>query len=247
VAFHRSGWDRNASFVAIKGGSASVNHAHMDVGTFVMDATGLRWADDLGMQDYNSLESKGIKLWGKTQDSERWNVFRIGTSSHNVLQVDGQQQRVAGHAPIVLSKDGRTVVDLTDIYAGQLSRAGRGVRLQPGGSVRVQDEFTTLDHESHIRWAMLTRAEVKIDGPGRATLTQSGKTLAFRVLEPADAVLAIYPTDPPPAATDARNEGTRMIGFEIHAAARRTHRLVVELIPADATSADSPPAPLAGW
>jgi hypothetical protein len=134
VAFHRSSWEANASFVAIKGGSPSLNHAHMDVGAFVMDAAGLRWADDLGMQDYNSLESKGIKLWGRTQEAERWNIFRLGTSSHNVLQIDGQQQRVAGHAPIVLAKNGLTVVNLTDVYQGQLASARR----QRGAATRPQ-------------------------------------------------------------------------------------------------------------
>jgi hypothetical protein len=92
VAFHRSSWDRTATYVAIKGGSPATSHAHMDIGTFVMDADGVRWADDLGSQDYNSLESKGVDLWGKGQDSGRWKVFRLGTSAHNVLMVDGQQQ-----------------------------------------------------------------------------------------------------------------------------------------------------------
>jgi hypothetical protein len=247
VAFHRSSWDANASFVAIKGGSPSLNHAHMDVGTFVMDAAGLRWADDLGSQDYNSLESKGIKLWGRTQDAERWNIFRLGTSSHNVLQVDGQQQRVTGHAPIVVAKDGRTVVDLTEVYAGQLASARRGVALQSDRSVHVQDEFTTLERAAHIRWAMVTRAEVEIEGRGRATLSQSGKTLTFRVLEPVDAKLEIYPTDPPPAPTDARNEGTRMIGFKIRAAAGEAQRFMVQLVPGDVTATNAAATPLAHW
>ena len=247
VAFHRSSWDANASFVALKGGSASLNHAHMDVGAFVMDAAGLRWADDLGSQDYNSLESKGIKLWGKTQDAERWNIFRLGTSSHNVLQVDGQQQRVDGHAPIVLAKDGRTVVDLSSVYKGQLASARRGVALNSDRTVRIQDEITTLGREAKIRWAMVTRAEVRIDAAGRATLSQGGKTLALRVLEPVDAPLAIYPTDPPPAPTDARNEGTRMLGFEIRAPAGKSQRLIVQFVPSDVTARESPAVPLAQW
>jgi hypothetical protein len=247
VAFHRSGWDVDASFVAIKGGSPSLNHAHMDVGAFVMDADGERWADDLGMQDYNSLESKGVKLWGKTQDSERWGVFRIGTSSHNVLQIDGQQQRVDGHAPLVLAKEGRSIVDLTRVYAGQLAQARRGVVLQSDRSVRVQDELTTLDRTSQVRWAMVTRAEVKIDGPGRATLTQNGKTLAFQVLEPASATLSIYRTDPPPSPIDARNEGTRMIGFEVRAPAKQSQRIIVQLVPGNVRPTDSAVTPLAGW
>jgi hypothetical protein len=199
------------------------------------------------MQDYNSLESKGIKLWGKTQDAERWRIFRLGTSSHNVLQVDGRQQRVDGHAPIILAREGRTVVNLTDTYAGQLANTRRGVALDADRSVRVQDEFTTLDRTAHVRWAMVTRAQVAIDGPGRATLAQDGKTLVFRVLEPDGAKLAIYPTDPPPSPTDARNEGTRMIGFELRIPAGQDQRIVVQLIPTGTTSANDPATPLARW
>lgn len=247
VAFHRSAWDSTASFVAIKGGSPSTNHAHMDVGTFVVDAEGLRWADDLGMQDYNSLESKGIQLWGRTQDSGRWKVFRLGTSAHNVLLVDGQQQRVDGEAPITLAKTGRTIVDTSKVYRGQLARAQRGVVLQTDRTIRVQDEFVALGKQITVRWAMVTRADVRVDGQGHATLTQEGKHLRFRVLEPAGAALKIYPTDPPPAETDARNESTRMLGFEVVVAAGQAQRLVVQLEPGSSPAGDAPVQPLAEW
>ena len=74
MIWNGSSWKPDATYVAIKGGSPGLSHAHMDVGAFVMDADGVRWADDLGMQDYESLESKGVKLWGKTQDAERWKI-----------------------------------------------------------------------------------------------------------------------------------------------------------------------------
>ncbi|MBI5768646.1 MAG: heparinase II/III family protein [Verrucomicrobia bacterium] len=247
VAFHRSSWDRNASFVALKGGTPSANHAHMDVGAFVMDADGVRWADDLGSQDYNSLESAGINLWGKTQDGDRWKVFRLGTSSHNVLMIDGQQQRVDGVAPIVLSKTGRTIVDLARIYRGQVTDARRGAALQPDRTVIVQDELTAGGKSMGVRWAMVTQADVKIDGHGRATLSQAGKKLEFRVLEPAGAPLEIYPTDPPPGATDARNPGTRMLGFEVAVAAGMSQRIVVQLVPASAKPAPVSVQPLSAW
>jgi hypothetical protein len=246
VAFHRSAWTADASYVAIKGGTPSANHAHMDVGAFVMDAEGVRWADDLGMQSYESIEKEGINLWGKTQDAERWKIFRLGTSSHNVLRVDGQQQRVDGKAPIVLAKTGRTVVDLGGIYQGQLAGARRGVALQDDRSVVVQDEVQALGRAASVRWAMVTRAEVKLDGAGRALLTQGGKKLGFRVLEPAGAVVKIYPTDPPPTAIDARNPGTRMIGFEVAVGAGAAQRIVVQLVPQDAGRAPTVRA-LAEW
>ena len=63
VAVLRTAWnDPKATFLAIKGGSASSNHAHMDAGSFVFEAKGVRWAVDPGMQDYNSLESLSSDL-----------------------------------------------------------------------------------------------------------------------------------------------------------------------------------------
>jgi hypothetical protein len=58
TAFHRSGWTSDASYVAFKGGSPSSSHAHMDVGTFVMESDGVRWADDLGSQEIIRLSPK---------------------------------------------------------------------------------------------------------------------------------------------------------------------------------------------
>jgi hypothetical protein len=246
VAFHRSAWTAEASYVAIKGGTPSASHAHMDIGAFVMDADGVRWADDLGMQDYHSIESKGINLWGKGQDADRWKIFRLGTSAHSVLMVDGQPQRYDGQAPIVLAKTGRTVVNLDRVYQGQLARARRGVVLHADRSVVVQDEIMARGKTASVRWAMVTRADVNIDGAGHAVLTQEGKKLGFRVLEPAGAVVKIYPTDPPPAATDAPNPGTRMVGFEVAVGAGATQRIVVQLVPRDAGSAPVVKA-LAEW
>lgn len=35
-----------------KGGNNSWNHAHMDVGSFVYDWNGQRWAEDMGADNY---------------------------------------------------------------------------------------------------------------------------------------------------------------------------------------------------
>ena len=94
---------------------------------------------------------------------------------------------------------------------------------------------------------MVTRADVTIDGSGRATLTENGKTLGLRVVEPAPAVLKIYPTNPPPSATDTSNEGTRLIGFEVSVPANQSQRLVVQFVPASATADAVVVQPLAEW
>lgn len=79
----------------------------MDIGSFVMEADGVRWAMDLGLQDYNSLETKGVNLWGSGQNSQRWEVFRYNNFVHNTLTVNNQLQRVDGYAPITRSSYAR--------------------------------------------------------------------------------------------------------------------------------------------
>lgn len=49
VGSMRSAWnDPNATFVGFKGGDNTYNHADADLGTFMLDALGVRWAEDLG-------------------------------------------------------------------------------------------------------------------------------------------------------------------------------------------------------
>ena len=68
VAVHRSAWqDPQATFVAIKGGSPSAPHGHMDAGTFVLEAGGVRWAADLGGESYLGLEEASVDLWNSKQ------------------------------------------------------------------------------------------------------------------------------------------------------------------------------------
>lgn len=64
VAVHRSSWtDPNATFVGLKAGSPSAPHGQMDIGSFVLDADGVRWAIDLGAEGYHGIESRGMNLW----------------------------------------------------------------------------------------------------------------------------------------------------------------------------------------
>jgi hypothetical protein len=251
VAMHRSGWNEDATFVAVKGGSPGANHAHMDVGTFVMDAAGVRWSVDLGAQSYHDLESQGIALWDSGQDGQRWEVFRLSNLSHNVLVVDDKRQHVAGHAPLVGYTDQgpmpHTIVELSPVYEGQLAAAKRGVGLRDDDSVLIQDEIETLDRETSVRWGMVTRADVEIRDAQTAVLSQDGQRLVVRVVGPSDAALEIYETADPPHDYDAPNPGTRMLGFTVEVSASTEARWAVHLSPGGEVA--EPPAvrPLADW
>lgn len=238
IAMMRTSWtDPNAIYVATKGGSVSINHAHMDVGSFIMEANGVRWAMDFGMQDYESLESKGIQLFGRTQDAQRWTVFRLTNLVHNTLAVNGQHQLVTGSAPIISSgkkmKFMNAVEDLSDVYKGQIKSSQRGIAIVNKSHVLVRDEIETLEKETTIRWTMLTPASVKIVGNNKVELTKDGKTLMLEVDGPQNIVMKTWSTDPPNS-YDAPNPGTTLVGFEVSLPASSKTAFNVKLIPTSA-------------
>ena len=95
VFIYRSGWNSpNDTYFAVKGGLSMSSHGHCDQGSFYFEQDGVVWATDLGMQDYESLESKRLDIWKMHQESVRWNVFRIGPFSHNILTVNAHVPKV---------------------------------------------------------------------------------------------------------------------------------------------------------
>lgn len=235
VAMMRTSWTNpDAIYVGLKAGSPSVNHGHMDVGSFVMDANGERWAIDFGMQEYESLESKGVKLWGMAQNSERWQVYRYNNLSHSTLAFDNEFQRVEGYAgiqqytkkPNFLS----AVSDISAVYKGKVNTVNRGIAIIDQQYVVVKDEIATSENATTVRWAMLTPAEVNIEANGTATLSQKGKKLNIKVLEPANATIKTWTTKGVHD-YDAPNPGTILVGFEAVLPANSKNNLTVLLIP----------------
>jgi hypothetical protein len=238
VALMRSSWtDPEAIYVGLKGGSPSVNHGHMDVGSFIMEADGERWAMDFGMQDYNSLETAGVNLWGMAQNSQRWEVFRYNNFVHNTLTVNDQLQDVGGYAPITSWSDSpammNAVTDISSVYEGNLNSAKRGIAIIDKQYVTVRDEIETPGSVKRIRWTLLTSAKVQITGKNTAVLSKNGKKLTLKVQEPAGIVMKTWSTDPPHS-YDAPNPGTIMVGFEVTVPANTKTALSVLLLPENA-------------
>jgi hypothetical protein len=243
VALMRTSWtDPDAIYVAMKGGSPSVNHGHMDVGSFIMEAKGERWAMDFGMQDYNSLETAGVDLWNMKQNSQRWEVFRYNNFVHNTLTVNNQLQTVDGYAPITAWSDNPSVInaitDITSVYKGLLKKSTRGIAIIDNQYVTVRDEIETISSETIVRWNLLTSATVNITGNNSAVITKNGKNLTIKVMEPASVTMKTWSTVPPHS-YDAANQGTIMVGFEAVIPADTKASLTVLLLPDGATENSS--------
>ncbi|MDR1864428.1 MAG: heparinase II/III-family protein [Bacteroidales bacterium] len=251
VAMMRTSWtDPDAVYVGFKGGSASVSHAHMDAGSFVMDANGVRWAMDFGMQDYHSLESKGVDLWNSRQNAQRWQVFRYNNFAHNTLTVNGQLHQVKGRAHLQSWSSSpafmNAVSDMTEVFEGLLSSCVRGVAIVDRRYVVVRDEIKTSGREARIRWTMLTGAEAKITGKNAIELTENGKKLKIEVAEPAKVTMKTWTTT---SANDfdAPNPGTVLVGFEATVPANSVAALSVKLIPQGVRKTVSKVPELAQW
>ena len=234
VALMRTSWtDPNAIYLGFKAGSPSVNHGHMDIGSFIMEADGIRWASDFGMQEYESLESKGIDLFGRTQDAQRWSVFRLNNFVHNTLTIDSQLQQVKGYAKIDRFSERPdfmyAISDISTVYEGQLSSAIRGVAIVDKKFVVVSDELVAGNKPTTIRWTMLTSATPKL-GKSSITFTKDGKKLVLQVNTSSEVTMKTWTTQST-TSYDAPNPGITLVGFELKLKPNQKQSVQVLLIP----------------
>jgi len=237
VSVHRESWRDDAVFIGVKAGPPAVSHGQLDIGSFVLDAGGVRWAHDLGNESYHRAESQGLILWPKDQDSDRWKVFRNNNNSHSTLVIDGKLQHAAGNAPIIRFSDApefpHTVVDMTPLYQKQVAHAHRGFALLPGGNVLVRDQLRGLRPGAEVRWGMVTRADVGETGKPHLTLRENGKELALSIHDQDELHWQTIDISEPFEAWDSPNSGTRMVVFTAIAPPSGELNLTVVLRPGD--------------
>ncbi|MDP3642681.1 MAG: heparinase II/III family protein [Bacteroidota bacterium] len=234
VCMMRTSWtDPNAIYLGFKAGSASVNHGHMDIGSFIMESEGTRWATDFGMQDYESLESKGIQVFGRTQDAQRWSIFRINNRAHNTLTINDQLQQVKGYAKIDQFSDKPdfmyAISDMSSVYETQLASAKRGVAIVDQKYVVIRDELVAPNKPTTVRWTMLTSAVPEL-GKNSITFTKEGHSLVLQVNSPAKVTMKTWSVEPT-TSYDAPNPGKTLAGFEFQLEPNQKQTIQVLLVP----------------
>jgi hypothetical protein len=198
VAVFRSAWnDPDALFVGVKAGYNQVNHGHLDLGNFELDALGVRWARDLGSDDYN-LDG----YWDSKKGGKRWSYYRLNSFSHNIPLLGGQGQDELATSHFIkfesAKSSGFVLVDLTQAYKDFAKKATRGVAiLEDRRVVLVQDEFE-IEKPCEVAWGMTTDAEIAQDKPTTAELSLKGRKLIARVLSPAGAKFTVESAEQKP-------------------------------------------------
>lgn len=197
----RSSWaDPNALFVGFKGGVNGAPHGDLDSGSFVFDANGVRWAIDLGRDDYNLPG-----YWNMDEDGGRWTYYRKRTEGHNTLVIQPSEkpgQKVDAISEITVKEFNRpegaiAISDLTEAYKEHAVSVQRGVALiDHRRQFLVQDEVITKT-PSELYWFMHTRANIEIVEDGKAAiLTQDGKSLYVKILAPIDGSFQVMDAKP---------------------------------------------------
>ncbi|MDT0648014.1 heparinase II/III family protein [Zunongwangia sp. F260] len=230
VAMYRSSWDDpDALYIGIKGGSPSANHGHMDVGSFVFEMNGVRWAYDLGSESYSSLEAAGLDIWKSHQESDRWKVFRYNNRSHNTLTIDGKDQNVKGHAEIE-NLHGELMaasMDLTELYKESIEFAERKFEVIDKDQIKITDSISNNSEGSTVRWSMLTKADPQISEDGILTLRQDNEEIELQILSPGRLNWQVFMRDPRPAEHDSPNPGMKVVGFEYRLQPQEQHNVTV--------------------
>lgn len=166
-------------YVGFCGGENYVEHSHLDIGSFVMDMEGVRFASDLGKEDYNI---------STTYTRE---AYRHRAEGHNTLVINpdiSPDQREYGSAVIdrfdSYDNGAIAVCDMTSAYCDDVKTALRGIKLADNRkTVLIQDEVSCIA-ASEIWWFMHTDAEdITLSSDGKtAILTKDGKTIKAEIL-----------------------------------------------------------------
>jgi hypothetical protein len=192
VASFRSAWhDTTAWFVGIKGGSNQAPHSHLDLGSFILEKSGIRWLIDPGVDNYN--------LPGYFDKSrQRWTYYRVRAEGHNTLVINPDSlpdQNIFAAAPIQQFVSGKdksfALIDLSEAYKGKVASAQRGIALLHKNSVVVQDELQS-EQPIELYWFAHTPATITLqDGRKKALLQMGGKKLIAEIISPANAAFEI--------------------------------------------------------
>jgi hypothetical protein len=245
VVMLRGSWgDPDTTYLGIKAGANNAcEHGHYDLGSFVLDANGVRWAMDLGPDDY------GLPGYFKAEMRSRY--YRTSTIGHNTIVINGECQPPDARAEIIHENFGEPisciVIDLSKAYPSAVS-ALRGFALIDRRHVLIVDEIVPSAPLSSVDWQMHTSAGLEL-GNAMATLIHPAGSasaarprLYLRIIDPGPR-LSFRSAAPSQPQGQNRNLGVAKLVFHLEQVAQPL-RLAVLLSP-DAGACATPELPMA--
>lgn len=228
VALVREDWTGTETdrFLGIKGGSAATSHAHMDAGSFVYDAFGVRWSMDMDRQSYqkveNPLKELGGSYWDMHQNSLRWRLFRLNNRQHSTLTINDMDHNVKGEATLIQTFDTDAsrgaLFDMSPVFEGEAAQVTRMATLKRRDVLEIRDYIVALDDkDAVVRFTLVTPAKPTISSNG-ILLRQNGYAMLLSTSD-TQAQYKIWSSDPndyesPCKHVDEIMPGVYICGFE---------------------------------
>ena len=232
---YRSGWDSPMdTYLGVKGGVPTNNHAHMDNGSFIFEQNGVQWVTDLGMQSYGSFYKHNISIWDFKQNSQRWDCYRMSNQSHSTLIIDDSNHNVNGKAEIfeVISDKGLKgcKVDMGPTLSPFVTSATRTFTLDPENTLlEINDVLTVEKGTDHIlKWNLITRANPRIESDNSIILTKKGYKMRLEVVS-GQKVTPMAESANSDNVYDMPNYGVSRVGFIFNLPAGETCDIKVKL------------------
>lgn len=219
----------NMFFVAHFGGTQHY-HSQNDCGTFIFDIDGVRWAEDVGMDDYNLQNQLGYK---------QKDLYRYRAEGHNVLVINPDKSigQLEPRWSYITAKDanqysGYVAADMSDIYNGVESLTAGYYVGDDMQTVTIRYEMD-LSKESEVYWFMHTKADLEKIGD-IIYMSREGKSMAATyVCDAAESEILVMDATPLPTSPQApeqtKNTGVRKIAVKIKGSGKVN--LTVKLTP----------------
>lgn len=226
VMMCRTGWGKQDLYLGIKGGQDGYLHGHMDCGSFVYDAYGVRWAMDLVRQNYAEVEVGIQKLGGRladySQNSLRWKLFRNNCRQHNTLTVNDKDHNVAAFVNMTSVENTAermaATFDLAPLFDGDLAKAERTAAICADSYLEIKDVLVApSDRSAKVRWTLVSEAVPMVTEEG-IVLEKNGIKMILKT-EGADVTYKQWSSDPkdydnPLNTFDKAVPDTYICGFE---------------------------------
>ena len=159
----REGWDNaNQMYASWAAGAVNSSHDHMDVGAFVYDVNGYRFACDLGPKNY-------------VYSGDKFDYFRTRAESHNVMVINPDKsgqlglkqpgQDIDGYCTISSLETGTggvvSVIDMQNMYKEQTTSYLRGFMTDDNRrTLTIRDEIVLKEANSELYWNMMTEGDI---------------------------------------------------------------------------------------
>ncbi len=208
VASFRSSWDdQNGIFLAVKGGDNKTSRFHFDLGSFVLDAGGVRWALDPDLGDAVPPPTTPAPLSPPPQNGFQGpppppptnpGSWVTRTESHNTLLIDGSNQDPRAEAAITHQEMGQDLswvqIDLSKSNGPKVRQWIRRVGLLQRQAALVHDVVRSTQ-PIEVVWGMVTDSDIALNGSS-ATLKKGAWNLALEIRTPRHAVFDSVSTGP---------------------------------------------------